>query len=82
MHENKIDKKLMTISNLKDLSKYRLKKMFDNGEIHKCPKCKNYHHGNKKYEKSLFFVNLTLCKKCQERKDYYKNWLERKGDKK
>jgi hypothetical protein len=78
MHENKENKKLMTIINLKDLSKYKLKKMFDNGEIHKCPKCKNYHDSNKEYD---FITNRTLCEKCQERKDYYKNWSERKGEK-
>lgn len=70
----------MTNHELKSISKYKLKKMFTNNEIDKCPKCKKYHVGNKKYKNSLFLVNRTLCENCQEKKDYYENFKNKKGE--
>lgn len=64
--------RLSASGELNGISEKRLKEMWDNGEIHKCPRCRRYHV---KTDISWVKTNMTLCESCQRAKDYYeKEW--------
>lgn len=62
---------------LKGLSEYRLKIMWNDGEIHKCSRCGKYHV---KTDISWVKTNVSLCTSCQKAKDYYNQWKEEGED--
>ena len=68
---------------LYEFSDYRLNKMWLNGEINKCPKCKRYHDKKEEVEKEKeFLYNLILCDFCQKTQDILDNWLSNKENNK
>jgi hypothetical protein len=53
-------------------SEYRLDKMWNDGEVAKCSKCKIFY----KQEKKIFLYNMGLCDKCKMKQKEYDQTLK------
>ena len=51
---------------------YRLNKMWLDGEIDKCPKCRKYHDKN---SDETFMYNLSLCDRCKGTQEILDDWF-------
>jgi len=58
---------------LNQFSDYRLKKMWLNAEIDKCPICRRYHDKDSDGEK-LFISNMSLCNSCKKAREIMEEW--------